>query len=78
MFSLIHSRQQQRLLEGFYCCHLVQLPLGGPLVLIVQPCSINQNHGLAILKLINTQSETPQKTMEHHKTLYYLTSLWWH
>ena len=29
MLSLIHSRQQQRLLEGFYCFHLVKFPLGG-------------------------------------------------
>ena len=26
MFSMFHSRQLQRLLEGFYYCHLVQLP----------------------------------------------------
>ena len=30
MLPLIHSWQQQRLSEGFYCCHLVQLPQEGP------------------------------------------------
>ena len=29
MLPLFHSQQQQRLLEGFYCFHLVQLPQGG-------------------------------------------------
>ena len=50
----------------------------GSLIFTIQPCSIDLNHGLAILKSIGTRSETPKKTMEYHEALYYLTSLWWH
>ena len=74
MFSLYHSRNSKGFIFAIFCnCHKK-----GPLVLIVQPCSIDLSHKLAILKHIYTRSETPKKMMEHHETLYFLTSLCCH
>jgi len=46
-----------------------------PFILFIQPSSIDENNGLAMLKPIDEWTETPKKTMEFHDTLYCLTLL---
>ena len=78
MLPQIHSRQQQRLLEEFYGCHLMQLPQGGSLCTYSTIMFHQPEPQACNLKPIDTLSETPKKMMEHHETLYWLTSLWWY
>ena len=78
MILLFHPRNDKGYWKDFIVVILCIYHKEGPLVLTIQPCSIDLNHVLAILKPIDTRSKTPKKMMEFHETLYCLISLWWH